>query len=573
MYRYTNDNAVTYTPDDVDLFRQSPFAAWMERLTLENPDHGILPDHSVQAPLYPEDSSAPLVDTLRAEGKQVATIDVQLDEAERREKTRAALHEGADFIANGQLAVGNFSASIHLLMRTSGYSNLGDFLYVPCEPEIRDGFHSGFRVAFTAHLLHTIQGQLPPQMLIIREGTDVVPLQTEDHIHYYWSVLKRFDHAMQNFRKHRMPDPAESSQFGRWSDCASEVLKQRAQSEQARFEDDLLQETETVEVAPLLVASGAGGAQEAVAPASGQKPTDSSNGTDESRARRADAGATLAEQASVLEPGHYSADHRPGHTPNLAQFSRVKAKQTAEPIAEEALSQAESPHEGDVDTVQERSSLPVPQVVELPVDATLENLEFIGSNGSGLSALSPLDASEAAQSGGSAPAATLRATVPAEHGPDALEALQDDQTALDLLAPAASLPIDETLELDEPLPADEAVQLPEALVPDAPGQGRDIPRFLPPDPTRSVDQMVEPAHDETAHESVSPPRVSVVDLDSAPAPTLVPVQSRQGQATESGTDGAGEEEQSGGSEPALRGIRPHPFDNRLNTSSDFADED
>ena len=44
MYRYSVDNAVTYTPDDFVLFRESPFACWMERLTLENPDHGIPPD-------------------------------------------------------------------------------------------------------------------------------------------------------------------------------------------------------------------------------------------------------------------------------------------------------------------------------------------------------------------------------------------------------------------------------------------------------------------------------------------------------------------------------------------------
>jgi hypothetical protein len=44
MYRYNVDNTATYTPDDIVLFRESPFAIWMERLTLENPDHGILPD-------------------------------------------------------------------------------------------------------------------------------------------------------------------------------------------------------------------------------------------------------------------------------------------------------------------------------------------------------------------------------------------------------------------------------------------------------------------------------------------------------------------------------------------------
>ena len=33
MYRYSVDKTVTYTPDDLVLFRESPFALWMERLT------------------------------------------------------------------------------------------------------------------------------------------------------------------------------------------------------------------------------------------------------------------------------------------------------------------------------------------------------------------------------------------------------------------------------------------------------------------------------------------------------------------------------------------------------------
>ena len=76
-------------------------------------------------------------------------------------------------------------------------------------------------------MLHSLQGQLPPQMLIIRGGSDVMPLETEDHIYHYRAVKHRFMEAMRSFRKHRMPDPAESSHFGRWSECANEVLKQR----------------------------------------------------------------------------------------------------------------------------------------------------------------------------------------------------------------------------------------------------------------------------------------------------------------------------------------------------------
>jgi hypothetical protein len=228
MYRYIVDKAITYTSEDIVLFKESPFACWMERLTLENPEHGILPD---AGSLEPSDSMEPqddLADTLRAEGKNVVLVAWEATEPERRTATLEAMRHGTDFIVNGQLALGPLSGSANLLMRTSGYSELGNYLYVPCNTQPKTNVHAALRLCFLADLLHSLQGQLPPQMLIIRGGTDVVPLQTGDHIYHYRAVKQRFMSVQHAFRKHKMPDPSESSHFGRWEDCANEVLKQRA---------------------------------------------------------------------------------------------------------------------------------------------------------------------------------------------------------------------------------------------------------------------------------------------------------------------------------------------------------
>ncbi|HCD56119.1 MAG TPA: hypothetical protein DEQ90_11900, partial [Halieaceae bacterium] len=44
MYLYSVDRTLTFTSEDMVLFKESPFACWMERLTLENPAHGVAPD-------------------------------------------------------------------------------------------------------------------------------------------------------------------------------------------------------------------------------------------------------------------------------------------------------------------------------------------------------------------------------------------------------------------------------------------------------------------------------------------------------------------------------------------------
>ncbi|MDG2046823.1 MAG: hypothetical protein P8J79_06355 [Halioglobus sp.] len=352
MYRHSTNNSVTYTPDDIVLFRESPFAAWMERLTLENPRHGIPPDAS--APTCTESSRANLAITLGVDGRNVVVIDPEMQESDRTTATLEAMRAGADFIANGQLTVDALSATPHFLMRTSGYSDLGAFLYIPCETQAESSLNSGFRLSFVAELLHVLQGQLPPQMLIIRESADVVPLLTEDYIYYYRSVQQRFLKAMESFRKHRMPDPAESSHFGRWSVCASEMFKQRARRERQKVEQPEIDEQPSEEAFEM--------PQQAVANANAT----AYSVYDNAAARQHDAGAqesnrsttvvrnTLRSEAHThlaeqIMHDHNGADATPTLTPDLAPLSWARTVEATSPLEN--------------------------------TDAALHNLEFIGSSG------------------------------------------------------------------------------------------------------------------------------------------------------------------------------------------------
>ncbi|MEZ5569196.1 MAG: hypothetical protein R3E54_12795 [Halioglobus sp.] len=400
MYRYSVDNAVTYLPSDIILFRESPFAAWMERLALENPDHGIPPDTDSHPPRDIAERQDDLVDTLRAEGRDVVLVDWERTEPERRADTLDAMRSGADFIVNGRLALGPLSGDVNMLMRTSGFSELGDFLYIPCDTQGGTGLNAGFRLAFFADLLQRLQGQLPPQLLVIYPDAAVVPLQTDDYIHYYRAVKERFMQAMSSFRKHRMPDPAESAHFGRWSECAAEVLKQRAQSAGYQGEDSAEPSAaESGEGAALKHAAGERTGDEAaprveasrqaqatvpqmdeqdddeqvayavadmpVAAVAGQPPMRDVNrgavlhemngvgAAAEMTSRAAGAGLTLVEQARSLSPDAYRSRKAPGRTPNLAHFPVPETPPAA---------RGNSP-------TRSRDSAEV-----------LENLEFIGSS-------------------------------------------------------------------------------------------------------------------------------------------------------------------------------------------------
>jgi hypothetical protein len=380
MYRYSVDNAVTYTSEDFVLFRESPFACWMERLSLESPDHGIPPDVGSRPPVNTMERQDDIAETLRAEEREVALIGWDDEEPARRAATLDAMRSGVDFVVNGQLALGPLSGSANLLMRTSGYSEFGNYLYIPCDTQARTSMHSGFRLCFLADLLHSLQGQLPPQMLIIRSGADVMPLQSEDTIHHYRAVKQRFMETMRTFRKHRMPDPAESSHFGRWSDCANEVLKQRAlrdEDTEANLSDSGEQDFEI----PLRKVAGATASLDA--DFSAMAPPESTG--------------TLAEQARQITPGTYQVDPREVRGVSArTTFRRGRERHATRKVAAGPAAPMESslaptrmapakpttaqvPPRRDIQSESLGSVNSPGAAVYAQADAALENLEFIGS--------------------------------------------------------------------------------------------------------------------------------------------------------------------------------------------------
>jgi len=502
MYRYIVDDVITYTPDDLVLFRESPFAVWMERLTLENPDHGIPPDLDSIASYQQAPRPDPdIVATLRVEGRNVILIDPRQQEPARRAATLEAMRGGADFIVSGQLAAGNLSGVADLLMRTSGFSELGDFLYIPCDTRAHKSLESSLRLCFAADVLANVQGQLPPQMLIIRDGAEVIPLQTEDNIHYYRAVHRRFFTAMNEFRKDRMPDPGESAHFGRWAECANEVLRQRAFTELRREEQQQAEQEQeqreqqpvqalTEELPQLRVASGAGARSQYDRDVAGRAefPPAShalrSTMLESTVSDRCDTGPTLAEQARMLRPGSYRNGTPPGHTPSLARIGKPR------------IVAAESHDNASIAPAQAVSNDPPPTLatgLETKVETKEEtNVEWIGGVASSAAGaiipdIGPIESMRPA------PAPNLRVT--SQRQPPVVRGRAD----------VLHLP---ELEPRPPvfLPPDLEQNLPSSLPVSPPGE-----------------RLYTQVRDQDESESSAS---SVVDLDRAPASTLPPVVQR-----------------------------------------------
>ncbi|MFK8047126.1 MAG: hypothetical protein AB8B81_01705 [Halioglobus sp.] len=268
MYRSNGEEAVSYTAEDLLLYKESPFASWMERLTLENPLHGIAPDelgdplvhYNLPAELTESEQCAisdssvesvkwgdlvqhkthlaihSTVQPPRLRHGLGGIVDVgddvyvvkKIDDVRRHKETWKAMQSGVSIIVNAHLCVGKLSSDVDLLVRTNGVSELGNYLYIPCDSSDYKDPHSALALCCAADLLHSMQGALPPQLLVIRGEFEPICLSTEDHIYHYRAVKKSFMTAQASFRSHAMPKPEDSSSFGRWKSCANEVMKRRS---------------------------------------------------------------------------------------------------------------------------------------------------------------------------------------------------------------------------------------------------------------------------------------------------------------------------------------------------------
>lgn len=264
MYRCAGDEAISYTAEDLLLFKESPFASWMERLTLENPRHGIASDqpgnsmgnycsaselldndsalsskHCVEAVQWgdlAQRRTQPNIQEPRIRHRLAGLVDVgddiyvvkKMDDIRRRQETLDAMRSGVSIIVNAQLWVGPLSGDVDLLMRSSGVSELGNYLYIPCDISERERPNCALALCFSADLLHSMQGVLPSHMLAIRSGGNLLNLKTEDHIYHYRAVKQSFMTAQRSFRSHCMPNPEDSASFGRWSRCANDAMKRRS---------------------------------------------------------------------------------------------------------------------------------------------------------------------------------------------------------------------------------------------------------------------------------------------------------------------------------------------------------
>ena len=226
---YKKQGSLYYSPSDLTRYMDSPYASWMDRLVIEQPD--IPSEKDPGDPLmrllahkgYAHEDA--LEATLTGQGLSLIKIESGSKE-EKREQTLVAMHEGVDVIVQARLELDDFGGFADFLVKVSGPSQLGDYHYEVWDTKLATKIKPTFVIQLCcyAEMLESIQGYLPAFITVALGNGEQTKLRTRDYFYYYQSLKAAFLNCQNNFDPDKAADPAESRNWANWSGVAEQLL-------------------------------------------------------------------------------------------------------------------------------------------------------------------------------------------------------------------------------------------------------------------------------------------------------------------------------------------------------------
>lgn len=206
-------NQIIYSPSDLTLYIDSPFASWMEHLALTNPE--LLPRADEKDELMSLlqhkgfQHEKEILNSFINRGLSVAQI---TRNPNMLEDTLAAMKLGVDIIYQAALSVLPLKGFADFLVKVEGKSRLGDFYYEVWDTKLAKTVKPFFIVQLScyADMLETLQGRRPEHIVVVLGNNDQIRLSTNDYFYYYKNLKHRFLQTHQTFSAQNRPNPAES---------------------------------------------------------------------------------------------------------------------------------------------------------------------------------------------------------------------------------------------------------------------------------------------------------------------------------------------------------------------------
>lgn len=221
-----------FSPSDLTRFMESPFASWMDRLSIERPD---------QTP--PKDPANPLMVALakkgyahedaleeefKASGLSVITVEGTTED-DQYHNTLSAMQAGIDVIVQARLLRDPFAGFSDLLVKVPGKSLLGDFHYEVWDIKLANKVKPTFVMQLCCYteMLEAMQGVRSALITVVLGNGKKERLSTQDYYYYYQALKASFITYQEYFDPLQTPDPADSNSWSDWSHYAEQRLLEK----------------------------------------------------------------------------------------------------------------------------------------------------------------------------------------------------------------------------------------------------------------------------------------------------------------------------------------------------------
>ena len=246
---HNNDKGcLVFSPSDLTIYMDSPFASWMDHYALLFPDKAPVPDvddalsstfqkcgnntsgkKACGKKVRGNKTKENLITSFETQGLSVTRIADFGSVPEKIQSTIDAMHQGADVIYQAALTNDAFQGCADFLVKAQGQSDLGDHHYAvwASNPGSVVKSHDLIQLCCYVDMLETIQGCRPASMVVSLANGEQARFKVSDLYFYYLAQKQAFLNMHKSFDPDNKPDPASSRSQGRWSAYASELLEQR----------------------------------------------------------------------------------------------------------------------------------------------------------------------------------------------------------------------------------------------------------------------------------------------------------------------------------------------------------
>ncbi|MCF6148671.1 MAG: TM0106 family RecB-like putative nuclease [Candidatus Kuenenia sp.] len=218
------NKTLKFSPTDLIQFAKSPFASWMQRKYLEEPDSVQPDEEDPQLKILQkkgEEHEAAYLAALQGKGYDVCKI----NSGDKFGQTLDAINKGRQIIYQARLMAKNFAGYADFLkLEKSGNNSISYSIWdTKLSRHVKPYFL--IQLCCYAEMLEVMTSHRPGIIGIVLGNGEEKQFRTSDFFYYYKRIKSAFLDLMDNFPGENPPVPYPMADHGEWKSHAEQIIK------------------------------------------------------------------------------------------------------------------------------------------------------------------------------------------------------------------------------------------------------------------------------------------------------------------------------------------------------------